>query len=192
MPTVAQERANNSKVNEDFLTAIRKGDVRKINALAVAGADVMAHYDYVADVEDVQTAGGKFKYRLIKSTALTPAASPPMLTAVRSGRAESVRALLTLGCDVKADFFLNADPGGPFADIIVGASLLQRSFSMSIGADSVQVDTQGVVISSGRPIPARKTTYLIEAERLLATSRDARSQRGRQEIVDLLRQAVRQ
>ena len=60
--TLAQEKAENPKLNSDFLRAIQKGDVKKMNALAAKGADVNPHGSAV-DVEDVQAVPGGFRYR---------------------------------------------------------------------------------------------------------------------------------
>lgn len=183
----SEPKASNSKLNSDFLRAIRKGDVKKISALAEAGADINRHGS-VVDVEDVDVDAGGFRYR-IKSTDLV-GASEPMMEAMRSYRLESVRALLALGADVKSEFFVSADIG-PFP---FGAdALVPGGPKISVpGKVFLHAGGDGVVISSILPTPARKATYLSVVERWLTFPRGAKERRRLQQIEDLLRQAMGQ
>jgi hypothetical protein len=176
-----QEKPAATKLDSDFLLAIRKGDAKKIDALAGRGANVNAN-GAVIDVEDVRAVAGGFSYRL-KSTALT-GPSQPMLTAISSARPEAVRALLALGADVKGDFFLDAQTCFPLQAVDIMA---EGNASISYGPFRLRA-VDGVVTSSLFPTSARKTTYLRVAEQLFAAAQNAGSRRRLEQIMDLLRQ----
>jgi hypothetical protein len=187
-----EAKAGNDKLNSDLLKAISKGDVKKINALAQAGAEINRPGTAV-DIGDVQADGGWFRYRF-KSADLV-GAPVPMEQAILSGRPESVRALLALGADVKTEFFEDARCSIPFTiDCATLAGASRRGTTISIngpgGAAILYVGTDGVVNSRVRPTPANQATFLSIVERWLAMPRAAKERQRLDQIADMLRQAM--
>ncbi len=183
--------AESSKLNGEFLRAIEKGDVKKINALAQAGAAVNRH-DAIFDLEDVRTEGGYFKYR-ITDTNLA-GASIPLRQAILYERPESVRALLALGAEVKTEFFESAGVGmTDSAGGIESAMLGQGQFTVGGPGGAIILEiTNRNVISSLHPTPAKKTTYLNIAQERANSLRSAKRREKMQEVVDMLKQAMQQ
>jgi hypothetical protein len=188
-PQAPPPKSANPKLNSDFLKAISKGDVKKINALAQAGAEINRPGTAV-DIGDVQDDGGWFKYRF-KSTYLV-GAPVPMEQAILSAQPESVRALIALGADVKTEFFEDAGLGG----VPAGASAVEGAFkngylmSLRTSTGTLSVSADGVVSSTTRPTPANKATFLSIVERWLAMPRSAKQRQRLEQIADLLREAM--
>lgn len=187
-----QTKLGNPKLDSELLAAISKGDVKRINALAGRGADVNSQGPSIGlDIVDVQAVPGGFRYRFKHARLTGP--SQPMITAIDSHRADSVRALLALGADVKSEFFGGPQTGAGRVSIRTLADYAELGMGTSItGPDGafLRVGSDGFVTSSIRPTPARKLTYLSVAEEQLLESRDAKERNELQQIVDLLRQAV--
>jgi TonB family protein len=187
--TAASDRLNEI-LSPDFLRAIAAGDVNQMNALVAKGVSVDPHGSAL-EIEDVQASSGGFRYKVSYADR---AASQPMLTAIRSGRVDAVRALVSLGADVKTELILegaslgieNASP----VPIQVIENTVRLGFSTNLNWQNAFFHLNaGVVVSSFRPTPARKGTYLTVAKQLLATARDEKSREGLQQIVDFLQQS---
>jgi hypothetical protein len=175
-------------VNADFLHAVEAGDVKEMKALVAKGAQVRPGASVVdLVVEDLQSVNGGFRFRLkCGHNGIAIAASPAVLTAIRSGRVEVVRALIDLGADVKSEFVaVEADvPSGPVDEAIVeNAVCLGHALTV---APLFSLDERGVVISTVRPTVQIKTTYLILAEQLLERSQEEDKRQALKQIVDLL------
>lgn len=192
VPPLVQGEDHDFKLNSQFLDAIRKGDIKKMNALAERGATVNPRGMPLEDFEVVQiVAGGcSFDY---KATSLT-GASPTMLAAIESAQPESVRALLALGFDPKPWFYEGGIPITPVdpASLYLAARL-GEVMSVQYGNFTLHVgpDTNGHVVCypCPVPVPVTKVTYLSVAEQALAVSRNSKRQQKLQLIVDLLTQA---
>ncbi len=187
----ANPGAGNPKLNSDFLRAIEKGDIKKINALAQAGARVNRP-DTVFDIEDLHNDSGLFRYR-IRPTDLV-GASVPMRQAIRWERPESVRALLALGADVKTEFYQSASVGMTDTGGLIDSAIRGQARFAETGRDgSIILDiNNGGVVSKLSPTPAKKATYLSIAQEQLAVLRRAKSREKMQEVVDVLKQTMKQ
>jgi ankyrin repeat protein len=153
----------------DFLSAIDKGDVAAINALAANGVEIDPHSS-VLDVEDIQPISGGFAYRFVRRRG----ASSVMVRAIRSGHPESVQALVALGSDIKSEFFNNDMNIGfsSFAslDYVVHAAELGLPGGISGPGVTLQSNGNGIVTCTVRPQPATKGNYASLAEQIRASS----------------------
>jgi hypothetical protein len=187
---MAQAKARDSKLNSQFLDAIRKGDVKKINAIAKRGATVSPPGEPIDDPKVVQVVAGGciFDYQ----PKILDGASPTMLAAIESAHAESVRALLGLGFDPKRGFYQGGVP-------IFMSAMLEKSAHEGVDA-SIRVgdvllrtgpDTNGHV-ASYPCTPVTKVTYLSVAEQVLAEAEASNSKRQHdlKLIVELLTRAA--
>ncbi len=193
MSASAQENANHAKLDLDFHHAIAEGDAKTIKSLATAvNFDNCANVFAVFDIADLQTVNGGYRYKF--SDALLSHPCQPMLDAIQSARVESVQALMDLGVNVKSAFMLRQGGLG-FSCPIDPAALVQnarlgRQMSMRFaGGDFIAVAGDGYVTCSVRPILAQKSTYLHEAQQLLAETQDTDLRQRLKQVVDLLKTA---
>ncbi len=187
---IAQNAANNYKLDHDFLNAVAKGDVSKMNALAQKGADVKQYDSISFTVEDIQAIAGGCRFRMVP-VHLT-GASITMFTAIESSRLEAVRALLGLGVEVKTAFPLSSLTGWPInPTMIYSASMAGQRMSLTLGGVSYRADSGGFVVSSNCPT-VNQGTYVKFAQVTLAALRDAKKRQESQQIVDVLIQALNQ
>lgn len=188
-----QPRAHDPKLDSALLLAIRKGDTKKIDALATSGADVNQPGEAV-DIVNLQAAGGWFTYN-VKSAGLV-GARLPMYEAILAKRPESVQALLAVGADVKTEFLEDAHSGivklySPGDVPIFGSTRREFTFT-DPQRGTITYDIYGNVKSTVRPTPAKKATYLSVVNEWLGNERNAKSRQKLQQIVDLLARAMQQ
>jgi hypothetical protein len=183
--------AANDRLNEilqpDFLRAIAAGNVDEIKAVAAKGVKIDPHSPAL-EIEGVQRVSGAFRYKVKYEDR---AASPPLLTAIRSGRADSIRTLVSLGADIKNEVILesarlgieNASP----VPIQVIENTVRLGFSTNLNWQNAFFHLNaGVVDSSFQPTPATKGTYLSLAKQLLTTEQDSNRRGNLQKVVDFL------
>jgi len=171
-PNSAVKAAAAKKIKEmdtvDFLSAIDKGDVAAISALAAKGVEIDPHSS-VLDVEDIQPISGGFAYRFVHRRG----ASSVMVRAIRSGHPESVQALVALGADIKSEFF-NDDMDIGFSsfvslDVLVHQAELGLPGGIRGPGVTFQSNGNGIVTCTVRPRPATKGNYVSLAEQIRAS-----------------------
>jgi hypothetical protein len=205
--TAARGRIN-ELLGEDFIEAVKKGDVKEMQALVAKGVPADPHSSaFILDGLQTVINGGAdtsiIYYHYSLKNVAGGGSSHPMMTAIRSANEDAVRALLALGADVKRTFIIEDAStnfhSGMFPVALndriakegsAGSTDFHQSYTLPNGLVADFKIEGGQVLSPVRPAPERMGTYLSVAAAQLSVEQDDKKRQALDRIMVVLKEAA--